>query len=207
MAYIELTVRGNEDFGGYLSVDGSESILITNDMVYELAPGAHLFEVHSTSDKERKMGERQRKFNDATYTGSFIDRMTDRQATNAIGNTWSFSVKVADDEAVEILVVSRGSEIVDAPQYTTRQLSDEELAHYEEKFRELHEEEERIANTPRRHPKMMLIGALIALAFIYGCSNAAKAGDSDPTTYAVLVAGIIAGIITFILGFMKKVRK
>ena len=56
MSFLLIRVYGNPSFGGYLSMDGGQSVQLVDDVVYEIEPGLHLFEVHSTSDSARRTG-------------------------------------------------------------------------------------------------------------------------------------------------------
>ena len=206
MPYIELTISGNQDFGGYLSVDGGNSVPITHDAVYELDAGQHLFEVHSASDSSRKMGKAQSAINNMAYSGSLLDTLADRQAANAIGDTWSFSVVVEDNDCVELDVLTKGSKIIAAPKYRVSEMSEEKRAHYEQMFREIYAEQERIANTPRRSKKLIVWGCILIALFAFGMFNAVKTA-AEPAAYGVMAGGLAVGALLFFLGMVKKVRK
>ena len=207
MPYIELTISGNEKFGGYLSVDGGSSVEITNDAVYEIGVGQHLFEVHSTSDSSRKIGKLQSKINNAAYNGGILDMIAENQADNAIGDNWSFSVVVEEDDCVELNVLTKGNKIIAAPQYRVSKMSDEKREHYEQMFREIHEEEERIANMPRRSKKQIGWGIGLVCAGLFGISNAISMNEADISTFVVLGGLAALGVVLFLFGIQKKVRR
>ena len=89
MAYIYVEISGNKDFGGYLSVDGGESIALQDDFVYELEPGLHLFELHSKSDAERKTGNFQRNVRNVNLLvgNTKMALMSEMQANANTGDT------------------------------------------------------------------------------------------------------------------------
>lgn len=206
MPYIELNISGNENFGGYLSVDGSSSVEITNEAVYELSAGQHLFEIHSTSDSDRNRGKFQAKINNAAYTGDMIDLLAGHQAAKAIGDNWSFSVVVEENDCVELMVLTKGNKIIADPKYRVSEMPAEKREYYEQMFQEIHEEEERIANTPRRSKKQIVWGLIITALFGFGMMNAVRTG-AETAAILVMAAGIAVGALLFVLGMRKKVRK
>lgn len=128
MAYLVITVGGNPDFGGYLSVDGEASIKLEDDITYQLVSGVHHFQLYSRSDAQRRMGQSSSFVNSLFGSnGGLFDRFADAAADNAIGQSWSFQAHVEDDEALIIEIVSKGDKILSAPQYRIQPLDDETL--------------------------------------------------------------------------------
>lgn len=208
MAYLRTTVSGNPEFGGYLSVDGGKSIPVKDDMTYELEDGQHLFELHSTPDWQRKMGKFQNGLNSMTSSsGKILDAVYEKQASDAIGDTWRFQVVAQEGQLIEISVLSKGEKIIADPMYNVTDLELDVLADLQARFAEIHKREEEYANTPRRSGKQIAIG--IALIVLFGGALIMSIQESGSVSVAVLVTvlGVVAvGVLLLVLGLRKKIR-
>ena len=198
-AYLHTTVDGNKNFGGYLSVDGEKSFKIGDDMTYELSPGHHSLVVYSTSEMQRKAGKFQASvYANTRSSGAILDSMELNSALKNIGDGWEINVMVQDDQLLSLNVLSKGEKIVSAPLYNTVDLSQEEIEQLEKRFKEWR-------NTPIRSKKKMLWGVIIAFAGVFGFSNSLNAADTEGLFFGVGLAAI--GVLVFVLGFRKKIRR
>ena len=216
MAYLVISVAGNPQFGGYLSVDGEASVLLTDDITYELRSGLHYFEIFTTSDAQRKLGKGQQVFNSIVDTGGFIGAVSEAQAENSLGESWSFQARVDDDEAIFIDIVSKGNSIMTAPHYRIRQLDDETLEAWDQYFADLHaqEEAERLEkerrreeakNMPRRSIPKIIVGAI--LSFYSLCITIALLSMASAKAVALIPAILLViFLIMFIDGLRRKIR-
>ena len=205
-------------------MDGGQSVQLVDDVVYEIEPGLHLFEVHSTSDSARRTGSITSAVNSFVGTDGVLGAINRASARNAIGDTWSFQVNLDDDDMLSLSVRSQGNSILGDPQYEVGALSEEqveyiknflaesqakEAAEQEErrKAREKAREEERMR--PRRSTVKILLGLIIAfwstLFAIVGIDLVMATGELP--LLLIGCAGLVLGIVLFILGMIKKVRK
>ena len=220
MAFISISVYGNQSFGGFLSMDKSKSVKLEDDDIYEIEPGPHLFEIHSTTDAMRKAGARQSAIN--SFVGSGVTGvLSEMQAQNAMGDTWSFEVFLNDNELLQSAVRSEGTKIVGTPQYTTKVLDDEELEELEEFFRRQREaaeaaraERERAReearNRPRRSKPKIIVGAIMSgwgalLTLIMVASMASGEAPVGALVFFLILLGV--GLFLLFSGLKKKVRK
>lgn len=211
MAYLKLEISGNTSFGGYLSMDGGKAIKVEDEMFYEIPSGRHTFVVHSASNASRSYAKFQAGlYNNTSSSGAILDAIERHQIQKGLGDSWEFEVDLDDDELLRICITSSGDQIVDDPAYAIQQLDDEDLAALEEMFAEVRAEQERIANTPRRSWKMILIGLAIAAFSVFGVYQVQIGGvqTDDPmvTTIGFVVIALI-GLLVFFLGARKKVRR
>lgn len=234
MAYMTISISGNEDFIPYISVDGAESYGVQDGYVYELEDGPHFFQVHSTTDAQRKAGQRQRAVNNLIGSGA-MGVFSDIQSTNAIGQTWEFHAEAYEGQRLSIHILADGNSIRTAPRFSVEELTEEELEEYEGIFEKIHaeqeaerqkeeerrlerekkeaEERERRATTPRISLGLMIPGIVITAV----CSMCALSTTTmflgeetiDPSAYVVwgiLGAGIITGLCLLFSGLKKKIR-
>lgn len=201
-AYLQTLISGNQNFGGYLSVDGEKSFAVSHDMTYELAPGRHHFELFSTSDSSRKAAKGQAwLYNNTSSSGAILDAIERQQIRSGMGDGYEFDVVVDDGEMVQVEIISKGSKLVGAPMFRTIELSPAEIAEWERKFEEWR-------NTPIRSPKQMIWGAVLAFLGVFGATNAINGGEEDLMSALLLMGGIVAvGVLLFVLGFRKKIRR
>ena len=134
MAYLIISVSGNPTFGGYLSMDGDPSVKVEDDVTYKIKGGAHYFELFSRSDAQRKVGKGSNFVNNLFGASGLLGLFANAAADNAMGESWSFQTHVDDDEALIIEIVSRGNEILSAPQYHVRQLDEETIQKFDAMF-------------------------------------------------------------------------
>ena len=203
MAFIRTFIDGNTNFGGYLSVDGGKSVAIKDDMTYELENGKHHFEVHSTSDFSRKSG----KFSDTldsmtSSSGVIVDSIIKAQNKSNIGSTWEFDVILDDDDCLMLHVNSKGQKLIGDPLYQIEQLSEEVVMELRKQFEELR-------NTPRRSKKLIGWGLGLMICFSLGCINGASSliAEGNIAALIVCIAMIPIGLLLFLSGMKKKVRK
>lgn len=203
MAFIRTFIDGNTNFGGYLSVDGGKSVAIKDDMTYELENGKHHFEVHSTSDFSRKSG----KFSDTldsmtSSSGVIVDSIIKAQNQSSIGSTWGFDVILGDNDCVILHVSSKGQKLVGDPLYQIEQLSDEAVEELKQQF-------EALRNTPRRSKKLIGWGLGLMICFAICSINGASSliADGNIAALIVCIAMIPIGLLMFLFGMKKKVRK
>lgn len=217
MAYLYFSVGGNPDFGGYMSVDGSRSILIKDDMVYELDDGVHAFSIHSTSDAKRASGRAHGAFNSIVGTDGFMGAVNRAQAMNAMGDEWNFQARAEGDEVVVVEIVTRGDKIISTPEYQVTEFKDEIIESWKVAFEEQHKEEaekerkrqEELSRPRRSKPKIIVgsilsgIGVLTTLLSVNDISNGTASADSIAPW--VVILGV--GVLLLILGLRKKVRR
>ena len=134
MAYLVISVNGNPEFGGYLSLDGESSVLVSNDDIYKISNGAHYYELFTRSDAQRRAGENSNFVNNLFGASGVLGYFADAAASNAMGESWSFQAHVDEDEALVIEIVSRGKEILCAPQYRIYPLDEETIKEFESCF-------------------------------------------------------------------------
>lgn len=228
MAYLLFSIGGNPQFGGYLSVDGEPSILMQDDTVYELQSGLHVFKIHSTSDKQRAAGQRQKNFSNLFGDGDALDTFSRTQAKNAIGKEWSMQVRANDDEVVIIELVSEGLDIISTPEYRVAEVDEEtkqrwegifeeqrRLAAEEEAERQRKEEEKRIKREeerklPRKSLPKIIVGAIVggwgALLTLIMLINILTGSMPVPMIIAPLIALGVGGFL-LLDGVKKKIRK
>lgn len=211
-AYLCTQISGNENFGGYLSVDGEKSFSISDGMIYELSPGAHSFIIYSSSDAQRAAGSAQAwLYKKTSSSGAILDSLERASASKNIGDGWQIDAYVTDGEMLTINVVSRGTKIVGNPQYSVCELDDAQLAELEKKQEEAAKEYEEWKNTPVRSKKQIIGGLITALLGCFGLYNylSGSVVTEEPTQNLFLVmGGIIAiGVLFIFLGAKKKVRR
>jgi len=222
MAYITVSISGNEEFGGYLSVDGAESFAVQDGYVYQLDNGPHFFQLHTTTDAQRKAGERQRAVNNLVGSGA-MGVLSDIQSTAAIGRTWEFHAEAWEGQCLELSILSEGRSINVPPRFAVVECTEEEIEEYEGIFAEFYaeqeaerereaeeraererkaaQERERLKTTPRRSKKLLIpgiiISAICALGILaYGSMllSAESVDPADPTSMTLLVAIGVLGV-------------
>jgi len=222
MAFLTVKVSGNPAFGGYLSMDKTPSSLIADDLTFEIENGLHLFEVHSRSDGQRKAGNAQSVINSWASIGAIGDAISDAQAENAIGDTWSFQASLEENDVIILEILSKGNNIIAAPQYRVEELDEETAENWREVFRKQREEEEREReekarkreeerSKPRRSKPKIIVGAILGgLGALYTLLMLALSeGEMDGVMAPVIVfaAMFVVGLILFLTGIKKKIRK
>lgn len=222
MAYITVSISGNENFGGYLSIDGAESFAVQDGYVYQLDNGPHFFELHTTTDAQRKAGERQRAVNNLIGSGA-MGVLSDIQSTAAIGRTWEFHAEAWEGECLQLSILSEGHSINVPPRFSVVECTEEEIEEYEgifaefyaeqeaemqreaerkaEKERKEAEEREIRKTTPRISVKLLIPGIIISAVcgmgiLVYGSTLLTQEGGfnpADPSSLSLLVAlGVFA---------------
>lgn len=202
--YLIMGISGNENFGGYISVDGEKSVPIINGDYLRLTPGQHSLQIHSTSDAERKMGKAQATlYNNTSSSGALVDALERKSAKSALGDSWDINIYVEDGQAIYLNVLTKGQKIIDDPLYKVETMS-------EEMEKELDEEYEAWLNTPVRSKKLMVWGIVLAFCGVFGVSNyLTQGGMAEDGIGGVLVLGALAllGGWLFYSGFKKKIRR
>lgn len=102
MAVLKVNVQGGSDFGGYLSVNGNKEMIICNGCVYNIPSGNVHFDYYSRSSAERKMGNLNAAVNGGSLIGSAI-------AANGMGDSYSLSFEVDDNDIVEFTAYVKGN--------------------------------------------------------------------------------------------------
>ncbi len=202
-AYLLTLINGNQDFGGYLSVDGEKAIAIKDDMTYELSPGQHSLEIFSTSDAKRNVGKMQANILTRTSSSGVIgDAMEIQSTLSNLGDSWTIDVVVEDGQMITLSVVSKGSKLVGNPLYKVDDLTEEAIKELEEKF-------EAWKNTPIRSKKQIVWGLILAFCGAFGFMNYITGENKEDLVQTVAVMGGLFGIglLLFILGMRKKVRR
>lgn len=212
-AYLSTFIYGNEDFGGYFSVDGETSVAVQNDMTYQIEPGPHHIEFFSTSNVQRKAGAFQAKvYCNTSSSGALFDALERREALKNLGDSWTIDVFVEEDQMLILNVRSKGNSIVGSPSYMVQDLSEEQVETLEEMFDELEEEIIAEMNRPKRKPAkivwgiiLLVIGAYLGIMFM---QNPEMMSEGYPawTPYVAIGALLLVGLLLFINGIRKKVR-
>ncbi len=217
MAYLYLSISGNPDFGGYLSMDGGRSILMQDDMVYEIEDGLHAYTIHSNSDAKRTSGRIQGTINNLTGSGGFFDTVNRVQAMNAIGDEWNFQARAEGDEVLMIEIVTKGDKIISTPEYQVTEFKDEIIQGWKEYFAEQHEKEaekerkrQEERAKPRRSKPKIIVGSILTGLGVFGSLiriSTMAGGEGDPSEFAPMAVFLVVGLILLLTGLKKKVRK
>lgn len=214
-AYLTTLIYGNESFGGYLSVDGEKATAIEDDMTYQIDEGPHRIEIFSTSNAERAAGKFQASvYANTSSSGALFDTLERNQAIKNLGDCWSMDIFIEEGQALVLSVRTNGRNIVAAPSYEIRELTDEQIEYLEEGFQKIEEQRIVEANTPRRSaPKIVWGSILMGVGLMSGSgalsSGAFSASNDIATTIAMVMVfgGMIGvGLILFLTGLRKKVR-
>lgn len=199
-AYLITLISGNESFGGYLSVDGATAFPIENDMTYEIKPGVHSIVIYSTSNFDRAKGSAQATvYSNTSSSGRIFDAIEAGIAMKNLGDKWEMSINVEENQLLALNVTSSGKKIVATPMYEVSNLTDDEVKQLEKTFEEYR-------STPRRNPKQMVWGAILAAVGAFGMFNFIRIGG-DAKAAIILGAILGIGVLLFVLGFMKRIRK
>ena len=199
MAYVKFIVEGNTSYGGYYSVNGGKSQPIKHDMIYEVANGHYQFTISEKSAAVKGASTVGRLANLASSNTSV---MYDAYMAHQAGDDWKFSVDLTEDtDAVCIYTYTKGQSFYDDPEYKVIELD-------EEYYQELKAKFERIRNTPRRSKKQIGWGIGLMLAFAFGTYNLLTSGEAYEAPTLIFFIGMIGlGVLLFLLGIRKKVRK
>lgn len=215
MPYLKIEISGNTDFQGYLSIDKDREVKFLDGDFFRLSPGGHYFELHSTSPASRGLGGIM-DWADKHSSGAYIDPITNMKLRNdtedALGSSWNFQMHLGDNDIAVLSIIAKGDEILGTPTHSVYDMDEEMRAAIEEMFKEMDEEAERIANTPRRSKKMIAWGAVIVFFGVAFSSNGLSGYLSDGweggLPFAATWGSIaIIGILLIIFGMRKKIRK
>lgn len=221
-SFLLTCVSGNENFGGYLSIDGEKPFLIKDDITYEISSGRHNFTVYSTSNFQRSAGRVQAfLYNNTGSSGRILDNLEANTIRNELGDCWEIDIVLEDDELFELSMLSRGQNIVGAPMYTVHDLGEERAEELRDKFRQMEAEREaareKLRNTPRRSVGKIVAGSILTgISGIFGLNiiSMALSGEmgGDPIVSNIIlmvIVGLLAilGITLFLTGMKKKIRK
>ena len=202
-AYLKTLITGNENFGGYLSVDGEKAFSVKHDMTYELDPGAHTLVVYTTSNFERGAGKVQAfTYAHTSSSGAIADTIEANSAIKNLGDAWEIDVLVEEGDLLELNIYSKGSKLTAAPRYSVTALTPEEKTALENQFEEWR-------NTPVRSPKQITIGVILAIVGVIGGSDFVMSFGKESTLSVFLGSlGILAvGALLIYLGSKKKLRR
>ena len=196
-AYLNTVIDGNKNFGGYLSVDGEKAFAIGDDMTYELAPGHHILVIYSTSNFQRSAGKFQANmYMNTSSSGAILDAMERHSALKNLGDRWEINVYVEDHQMLSLNLLSKREKLIADPLYSVTDLSDEDVAQLEKRFEEWR-------NTPIRSKKKMIAGLIVAFCGLVGTSNS----EGDVTGILLGIGLIVLGVLLFVFGFRKKIRR
>ena len=222
-AYYTTLIYGNEDFGGYLSVDGEKSFPIAHDMTYPIDPGPHRFEIFTTSDFQRAAGNLQATlYANTSSSGAILDYIERNQALKNIGDGWQIDCFVEENQTVYLSVRSNGKNIVAAPSYEVADLTDEQIAMLEDAFAQMEEDcireeeerirrEEELKRTPRRSVPKIIVGSILAGIGALETPMFLLEGLLGEQ-YQMLAASVVTasmlifGLILLLSGLRKKIR-
>ncbi len=212
-AYLCTLIYGNEDFGGYFSVDGEDTRPVEHDMTYQLDPGPHRIEVFSNSNAQRNAGKFQAAlYRNTSSSGALLDALERREALKNLGDHWVIDVFVEEGQMVFLHVRSRGDSIVGDPAYEVEDLTEEQVETLEEIFEEQEKEILEEMQRPKRKPKHIVWGIiLMAIAAISGyamLTDYERVTEGYPvwTPYVVIGGFGLGGLLLFINGIRKKSR-
>lgn len=198
MAYIRMLINGNTSFGGYLSVDGGKTVSIEDGVVMELDNGKHSFSVYTASDFERGSAK-VNQWGRSGSSNSLLNMANDAIMKGASGESWNFSATLSETDCAVIEVTTEGRDFVYDPTFETIELSEEKYQEYSAYF-------ENIRNTPRRNKKQMGWGIGLTAAFAFGLFNVIRSGGGAEAIPVMLI-GMALGVLLFVLGVRKKVRR
>lgn len=171
-AYLITRISGNENFGGYLSIDGGKSDAIVNGEFIRLSPGQHSLKVHSTSDAQRGMGNVQAfLYRNTSSSGALGDALERQSARSNLGDSWDINVYVEDDQVVYLNVLTKGQKIIDDPLYKVEDMTEDLKLELDAKQKEMEARYEEWRNTPVRSKKLMIWGGILAFSGVYGLVN------------------------------------
>lgn len=198
MAYIRMSINGNTSFGGYLSVDGGKTVSIEDGVVMELDNGKHSFTVYTASDFERG-SVKVNQWGRSGSSNKLLNMANDAIMKDAGGKSWDFSATLDEMDCAVIEVTTERKDFVCEPAFEVVELPEEKYQEYNTYF-------ENLRNTPRRNVKQMRWGIILAAAFAFGLFNVVKSG-AEMGALLVMVAGLAVGVLLFVLGVRKKVRR
>ena len=212
-AYLATYIYGNEDFGGYFSVDGESSIPVEHDTVYTIEPGHHRIDFYSTSNVQRKAGRLQAAvYNNTSSSGALFDALERREALKNLGDHWTIDVFVGDDQMIVLSVQTQGNKIVGSPSYAVEDLTEEQCEMLEEFFEELEQEIIEEQNRPKRSKGKIAWGIILTVLGLYASVifyvGKAQIAEDYPTwtPYVVIALFLGIGVPLLIDGFRKKQR-
>ena len=209
--YLITRISGNENFGGYLSIDGGKSGAIENGEFIRLSPGQHSLQIHSTSDAQRGIGNAQAfLYRNTSSSGVLGDALERQSARSNLGESWDINVYVEDDQVVYLNVLTKGQKIIDDPIYKVEDMSEEMKQELDAKQQELEEKYEEWINTPVRSKKLMIWGGVLAFFGVFGLANYLSSGgmqDSGMGGALVLGLFILVGAWMIYSGAKKKIRR
>ena len=190
--YLITRISGNENFGGYLSIDGGKSGAIENGEFIRLSPGQHSLQIHSTSDAQRGIGNAQAfLYRNTSSSGVLGDALERQSAKSNLGESWDINVYVEDDQVVYLNVLTKGQKIIDDPLYKVEDMSEELKQELDAKQQELEEKYEEWLNTPVRSKKLMVWGGVLAFFGVFGLANYFSSGGmQDSGIGGALVLGL-----------------
>jgi len=207
-AYLSTFIENGGTFGGYLSVDGQRDFGIKDDMTYELSPGKHQFVVYSKSGAERGTAAvgKWAKANSSS-SGKIMNKLEDAAFNYGAGQSWTMTIDVKENQMVILTMTSKGTKIVEDPDFQVIDLEQEQIERLEHTFEEYR-------NTPRRNKKQMIWGAILLFVGLYcsaynlvGEGSANVSAEEIPALICVMLGITAVGAILFVFGFRKKIRK
>ena len=209
--YLITRISGNENFGGYLSIDGGKSGAIENGEFIRLSPGQHSLQIHSTSDAQRGIGNAQAfLYRNTSSSGVLGDALERQSAKSNLGESWDINVYVEDDQVVYLNVLTKGQKIIDDPLYKVEDMSEELKQELDAKQQELEEKYEEWLNTPVRSKKLMVWGGVLAFFGVFGLANYFSSGGmQDSGIGGALVLGLFIPVGAWMIysGSKKKIRR
>lgn len=195
-AYLLTFIYGNESYGGYFSVDGSERMVFEDDMTYPIDPGRHRIDIFT--DARRGVGE---EWNiDVDLRDGQLLTVSVQSEGQRLVEVPRFKVEDLDQETLTRL----------QNLFRERDLQAEMDRQMQAQARE--EERARQASMPRRRPGHIVWGAILMFFGFCGCLGAMGGmvgGEFSVEMIAVPVIFIgmgVLGLCLFINGMKKKIR-
>ncbi len=139
MAFVYFAVEGNENFGGYVSVNGGDYMRAYNGFSVAVPVGTcllNLTDEGSFSRGSNKFSVSLNNFNKAlsqigepsllsTVIGASADRENEKIYQQTNEHTWHIEVELEDGDVLIAAVMSSGSKFAECPRYDVIELNDE----------------------------------------------------------------------------------
>ena len=135
MAHIYVSVTGNTDFGGYLTIGGNE-IKVYDTYAEEISNGNIDVILYSKSRASRDLAQGLGAINNLKTSGGFfmdmVQKSNEKTEENYRGEAWGQSYTVEEDDIIIVAVKSEGEDILDVA-FGIESMENEEYREWVEK--------------------------------------------------------------------------
>ena len=197
MAYISIEFAGQKTFGGYLQIDGGKQIPLLDDLIIKVTPGTHHLYFSTQTTTQRNLT----KVNVAVGNYSTAAWSERNSVDGEITETFD-----ENDVLFMTIVSDANGHILDQPQVTMREFTDEEMA----EAHQLYEAQQNTLSQMADDDKQSAIKELL-LCFFLGAFGAHKfyrrqfgMGIVYLLTAGLFGIGSLIDLITIIGRIIKK---